>query len=110
MIIGCTIDALQGSFIYSDKGEELREKLNDWIRTSGAFDGVIDSDAAVRSSDDAKQIRADFDSGDHLHPTTTATKRWPTRSTSLSSRSQVPAVEPFNARAANNASTRTAHL
>jgi lysophospholipase L1-like esterase len=67
-IIGCTMTPYEGSFIYSDKGEELREKLNEWIRTSGAFDGIIDSDAAVRSSDDAKHIRADFDSGDQLHP------------------------------------------
>jgi lysophospholipase L1-like esterase len=29
---------------------------------------VIDFDAATRDPNNPKQIRADFDSGDHLHP------------------------------------------
>jgi lysophospholipase L1-like esterase len=42
--------------------------VNDWIRTSGAFDAVVDFEAAIRDPNDAKRVRADFDPGDHLHP------------------------------------------
>ena len=42
--------------------------VNRWIRTSGAYDGVIDFDAALRDPADPERIRPDFDSGDHLHP------------------------------------------
>ena len=44
------------------------QAVNKWIRTSGAFDGVIDFDAADRDPANPKHIRAEFDSGDHLHP------------------------------------------
>jgi lysophospholipase L1-like esterase len=42
--------------------------VNRWIRTSGAYDGVIDFDATLRDPADPERIRPDFDSGDHLHP------------------------------------------
>jgi lysophospholipase L1-like esterase len=42
--------------------------LNTWIRTSGAFDAVVDFEAATRDAADPKKIRAKFDPGDHLHP------------------------------------------
>lgn len=45
--------------------------MNQWIRTSGAFDGVIDFEAATRDpsdpSDPGRFLPA-YDSGDHLHP------------------------------------------
>jgi lysophospholipase L1-like esterase len=42
--------------------------VNRWIRTSGAYDGVIDFDAALRDPADPERIRPEFDRGDHLHP------------------------------------------
>lgn len=42
--------------------------VNRWIRTSGAYDGVIDFDAALRDPAAPERIRPEFDSGDHLHP------------------------------------------
>jgi lysophospholipase L1-like esterase len=42
--------------------------VNRWIRTSGAYDGVVDFDAALRDPADPERIRPDLDSGDHLHP------------------------------------------
>ena len=42
--------------------------MNSWIRTSGAFDAVVDFDAAVRDPNDPAKVRAEFDPGDHLHP------------------------------------------
>ncbi|MBV8938032.1 MAG: SGNH/GDSL hydrolase family protein [Alphaproteobacteria bacterium] len=73
-ILGATLtpfgDAFKGKPFegyYSDAKEEVREAVNSFIR-SGAFDGVIDFDAATRDPNDPKHIRPDFDSGDHLHP------------------------------------------
>ncbi|KAI0354732.1 extracellular GDSL-like lipase/acylhydrolase [Trametes cingulata] len=48
--------------------EATRQRVNDWIRTSGAFDGVIDFDAVVRNTTAPSQLRGDFNSGDFLHP------------------------------------------
>jgi lysophospholipase L1-like esterase len=42
--------------------------VNQWVRTSGAFDAVIDFDKAVRDPAHPKRIRPEFDPGDHLHP------------------------------------------
>jgi lysophospholipase L1-like esterase len=49
-------------------GENVRKAVNDWIRTSKAFDAVIDLDAAVRDPAAPDQLLAAYDSGDHLHP------------------------------------------
>ncbi|WP_343076488.1 SGNH/GDSL hydrolase family protein [Jiangella mangrovi] len=38
------------------------------MRTSGAFDAVIDFDAVLRDPADPQRIRPEYDSGDHLHP------------------------------------------
>lgn len=42
--------------------------MNHWIRTSVAFDAIIDFDALVRDPANPKRLRAEFDSGDHVHP------------------------------------------
>ncbi|MEU6418102.1 SGNH/GDSL hydrolase family protein [Streptomyces spiralis] len=49
-------------------GERQRLAVNQWIRTSGAFDGVIDFDKAVRDPADPSYMLPAYDSGDHLHP------------------------------------------
>jgi len=53
---------------YSREKEQLRKRFNDWIRTAGVFDAVIDFDALLRDPAHPQRLRADFDSGDHLHP------------------------------------------
>ncbi len=47
--------------------EEARQGLNEWIRTSGAYDMVADIDAALRDPDDPTRMRSDL-SADGLHP------------------------------------------
>ncbi len=42
--------------------------MNRWIRTSKAFDGVIDFDAATQDPSDPKKFLAAYDACDHLHP------------------------------------------
>ncbi|MES2302880.1 MAG: SGNH/GDSL hydrolase family protein [Pseudomonadota bacterium] len=46
----------------------LRKAVNDWIRQSGEPDAVIDFEAMVRDPSHPDMFRAEFDSGDHLHP------------------------------------------
>ncbi len=48
--------------------EATRGAINDFIRTGGAFDGVVDFDAALKDPQDPLRLRPDYDSGDHLHP------------------------------------------
>jgi lysophospholipase L1-like esterase len=45
-----------------------REAVNAWIRTSGAFDGVIDFDKVTRDPSQPNRFLPLYDSGDHLHP------------------------------------------
>src|SRR5205807_154813 len=49
-------------------GDAIREAVNTWIRTSGAFDGVIDFDAVMRDPANPLRLNPAYDSGDHLHP------------------------------------------
>ena len=48
--------------------EQSRQTINAWIRAGRGFDGVIDFDAVMRDPTDSSRLRADLDSGDHLHP------------------------------------------
>ncbi len=42
--------------------------MNQWIRTSGAYDGVIDFDMVTRDPAAPTKFLPLYDSGDHLHP------------------------------------------
>lgn len=53
---------------YTADGEKVRQTVNNWIRTEGGCDAVIDFDAAVRDPANPTKLRAEFDVGDHLHP------------------------------------------
>ena len=48
--------------------EAIRQAVNAWMRHSGAFDGVIDFDAALRDPAHPIRLLPRFDSGDHVHP------------------------------------------
>ena len=67
-VIGCTLTPYEGANYARPEGEAVREAVNDWIRTSHAFDAVADFEAATRDAANPKRIRAEFDPGDHLHP------------------------------------------
>ena len=67
-IAGGTIMPTKGLFFYSEEGEAMRAQVNEWIRTSGRFDAVIDFDAATRDPADPLRINPAFDPGDHVHP------------------------------------------
>ena len=67
-VAGATIMPVEGVNTYTAGGEAIRQAVNTWIRTSKAYDAVIDFDAAVRDPAHAGRLRADFDPGDHVHP------------------------------------------
>ena len=67
-IIGVTITPCEGSRYDTSDHEAIRQTVNRWIRTSGAFDGVIDFDAVVRDPEHRSRLLPAFASKDHLHP------------------------------------------
>lgn len=70
-IFGATLLPREGvgtPFVNTDAGREKRRLLNNWIRTSGAFDAVIDFDGVMIDPARPGYLRPAFDSGDHLHP------------------------------------------
>ena len=67
-VFGATLTPFEKADYYSADGEVERQAVNQWIRTSGAFDGVFDFDAAVRDPNHPSGFREDYQSGDHLHP------------------------------------------
>lgn len=75
IILGGTLTPFEGALsgtplegYYTPEKEALRQKVNDWIRTSGAFDAVIDFDQLLRDPAHPAHLLPEFDSGDHLHP------------------------------------------
>jgi lysophospholipase L1-like esterase len=70
-VFGATLTPFEGADYYSAEGEAARQAVNQWIRTSGAFDAVFDFDAAVRDPDHPARFRENYHSGDHLHPSET---------------------------------------
>jgi lysophospholipase L1-like esterase len=67
-VAGATIMPTKGLPFYSARGEAMRAAVNDWIRTSGRFDAIIDFDAVTRDPGDPLRLLPAFDPGDHVHP------------------------------------------
>jgi lysophospholipase L1-like esterase len=67
-IYGATLTPFEGAGSYSAEGETVRTALNDWIRTGGVYDGVIDFDAAVRDPQRPTRFLPGYHAGDFLHP------------------------------------------
>ncbi|MEV6607983.1 SGNH/GDSL hydrolase family protein [Kutzneria sp. NPDC051319] len=67
-IVGATLTPFGGSAIDTPARRQTWQQLNDWIRHSGMFDGVVDFDAATADPADSFRLRPAYDSGDHLHP------------------------------------------
>jgi lysophospholipase L1-like esterase len=67
-IYGATVLPFEGAGYYDAAVEPKRAAINQFIRTSGRFDGVVDFDAVMRDPTHPTRMRAEFDSGDHLHP------------------------------------------
>jgi lysophospholipase L1-like esterase len=66
---GVPILPFGGSTFDTAAHQTARQTVNNWIRTSGKWDAVIDLDAVVRDPANTNRLLANFDSGDHLHLT-----------------------------------------
>jgi lysophospholipase L1-like esterase len=66
--IGATLTPYGGAGYSCAKGEQIREAVNNWIRTSGVFDGVADFDKITQDPQNPTHFNPLYDSGDHLHP------------------------------------------
>lgn len=69
-VYGATITPYVGSNYYhpGPLSEADRQAVNQWIRTPGHFDAVIDFDAVVRDPQHPDHLLPAYDCGDHLHP------------------------------------------
>jgi lysophospholipase L1-like esterase len=70
-IFGATITPFEGTSFpgyFTPQKEAKRKAVNEWIRTGGAFDGVIDFEKAVRDPKNPDRMLPAYDGGDHLHP------------------------------------------
>lgn len=74
-IVGATLTPFEGALdssdlhsYYSLAKEQSRQAVNQWIRSGGEFDAVIDFDAIVRDPQHPRRFLPAYDSGDHLHP------------------------------------------
>jgi lysophospholipase L1-like esterase len=61
-------EAFLPGLYYTPDGEAKRQAINQWIRTSKAYDAVIDFDKALRDPSNPAKMRSAYDSGDNLHP------------------------------------------
>jgi lysophospholipase L1-like esterase len=71
-VVGATLPPFEGATLdeafFTSEKESLRQTINAWIRTAGAFDGVIDFDRVLADPGHLSRLSPAFDSGDHLHP------------------------------------------
>lgn len=66
-VYGATLLPMGGSQYDDPQREAQRQAVNEWIRTSGAFDAVIDLDSALRDPERPNRLISAADCGDHLH-------------------------------------------
>lgn len=67
-VYGATLTPYKGAHYYMPEGEKVREALNDWIKTGGAFDGVVDFAPTVADKADPTTFDPNFNHTDKLHP------------------------------------------
>lgn len=74
-VIGATLLPFSGALpntpldnYYQPNKDELRQRINHWMRTSKTFDGVLDLEQGLKDSKHSDRLNPIYDSGDHLHP------------------------------------------
>jgi lysophospholipase L1-like esterase len=66
-IFGATLTPFEGAGYWTAEGEAKRQAVNEWIRTSRAYDAVFDFDAVVRDPSRPTTVSGKYDAGDRLH-------------------------------------------
>lgn len=70
-----TLLPIWGWRTYEPFRNDLRNAVNEWIRTTDKIDGCIDFDKALRNPQKPEAFADGYDSGDHLHPSDIAYQR-----------------------------------
>jgi lysophospholipase L1-like esterase len=73
-VYGATIMPCEGVNTYTEEGETTRQAVNQWMRTSNTFAAIIDFDRLMRDPQHPTRLRAEYDSGDHVHPSASGYK------------------------------------
>ena len=67
-VYGATLTPYKGAHYFMPEGETVREAYNAWIKTGGAFDGVVDFAPSVADKADPTTFDTSFNLTDKLHP------------------------------------------
>ncbi|WP_433710902.1 SGNH/GDSL hydrolase family protein [Nocardia sp. CA-084685] len=67
-VLGATILPFGDSPYFNAAAETKRLAVNEWIRTAGEYDAIVDLDAALADPTNPHRLAPAYDSGDHLHP------------------------------------------
>ncbi|NYH77768.1 lysophospholipase L1-like esterase [Actinopolyspora biskrensis] len=67
-VLGGTLTQFKGSVVWTPERERTRQRVNEWIRGTELFDGVVDFAAATAHPEAPLRLRPEYDSGDGLHP------------------------------------------
>jgi lysophospholipase L1-like esterase len=69
-VVGATMIPMKGALFpfYSPRAEQVRQRVNQWIRTGGGFDAVADFDRAMADPADPRRSRPDLVYVDGGHP------------------------------------------
>jgi len=77
LVYGGTLNPVEGypfPGYWTPAMEATRQAVNRWIRTSHAYDAVIDFDRVLRDPAAPSRLLPAYDSGDHVHPNDTGYK------------------------------------
>ncbi len=67
-VYGATLTPYVGAKYASPAGDQMRQAVNNWIRTTNVLDGFIDFEKATQDPANPSVFATANDCGDHLHP------------------------------------------
>jgi lysophospholipase L1-like esterase len=67
-VVVSTIPPFEDANYFTASGEAIRQAVNAWVRTTPDLDARLDFDAVIRDPAHPTKLRADYQSGDWLHP------------------------------------------
>ncbi|MBQ0076072.1 MAG: hypothetical protein KBS69_02930, partial [Bacteroidales bacterium] len=67
-VYACTVTPFEGHYYYTEEHEQLRQRFNDWLRTTALVDKVIDLDVVLADPNHPSAIPAALQDNDGLHP------------------------------------------
>ncbi|MEV6509316.1 SGNH/GDSL hydrolase family protein [Streptomyces sp. NPDC051642] len=67
-VIGATLLPFGGSDHWGERAAKVSHEVNEWVRCSGEFDGVVDLNRVMADPGDSDRLHPAYDFGDQLHP------------------------------------------